>query len=233
MSFRTNSMLGISGYGRELTQEDIDRKFHRYFVGNRWQEIGQLQFGFLVDQGLKPHHALLDIGCGCLRGGLHFIRYLNEGNYCGFDVNTSLIQAGKLELKEAGLEHKHPKLLVDDKFRIERFNVEFDFMISVSLFTHLPMNIIVRCLSEVKKHLKPGGVYFSTIFEAPETAHIDIVCHPSGVKTNYDSDPFHYSFEEISWMAKIAGLKAGLFGNWNHPWDHKMIVFSQIREVKE
>ena len=227
MSFETNSMLGINGYGKELTKEEIDKKVHRHFVGGLWHEIGQLQFNFLINQSLKPFHKLLDIGCGCLRGGLHFIKYLDEGNYYGLDINASLIQAGKLEVKEAGLEYKYPKTLVDSKFRIERFGIKFDFMISVSLFTHLPINIIIRCLSEVKKHLKPGGVYFSSIFESPESAHLDALTHPSGITTNCDSDPFHYSFKEMLWMADIVGLKLNRIGDWEHPRDHKMVAFLQ------
>ena len=228
MNLETNSMLGINGYGRELTQAEIDKKIHRHFVGAMWEEIGILQFDFLVGQGLKPCHRLLDIGCGCLRGGLHFIRYLNEGNYYGLDVNSSLIRAGRIEIKEAGLEYKRPELLVNDKFRIEKFNTEFDFMVSVSLFTHLPMDIIIRCLSEVKKYLKPTGAYFSTIFEAPESAHIDNLKHqPGGVVTNYNSDPFHYSFEEISHAAETAGLEAKLYRDWNHPRNQKMVIFTQ------
>lgn len=230
MSFETNSMLGINDYGKELTKEEIGKKVHRHFVGGLWHEIGQLQFNFLINQRLKPFHKLLDVGCGCLRGGLHFIKYLNEGNYYGLDINASLIQAGKLEVKEAGLEYKCPKLLVDDKFRIERFGIKFDFMISISLFTHLPINIIIRCLSEVKKYLKPDGIYFSSIFEAPESVHLDTLTHPSGVTTNYDSDPFHYSFKEILWMANIVGLKLIRIGDWGHPRNHKMVAFSQAGE---
>ncbi len=41
-------------------------------VGGMWEEIGRLQFVFLVEKGLQPHHEMLDIGCGTLRGGRHF-----------------------------------------------------------------------------------------------------------------------------------------------------------------
>lgn len=128
-----NLMRGINSYGNELTQEDIDKKTHRNFVGGLWEELGKLQYDFLTEQGLKPCHKLLDIGCGCLRGGLHYIKYLEEGNYYGLDVNNSLIQAGMLEIKEARLENKHPRLLVEDQFRLDKFNENFDFMVSVSL----------------------------------------------------------------------------------------------------
>lgn len=223
---QTNSMRGINSYGNELTQEDIERRNHRGFVGGLWEELGKLQYDFLREQGLKPFHKLLDIGCGCLRGGLHYVKYLEDGNYYGLDVNNSLIQAGMLEIKESGLEEKHPRLLVDDQFRLDKFNEKFDFMVSISLFTHLPMNIIIRCLSEVKKHLKLGGFYFSTFFQAPKSAYLDKLYHqPGGIITNYDSDPFHYSAEELSWMAGIAGSEVKVIGDWNHPRNQKMAAF--------
>lgn len=224
---KENSMSGINSYGKELTKEDLEEKSHRNFIGGLWEELGHMQFDFLKSRGLKPFHKLLDIGCGCLRGGLHYIKYLENGNYFGLDVNTSLIQAGLIEIKEAGLENKHPELLVDDQFRLDKFNEMFDFMVSISLFTHLPMNNIIRCLSEARKHLKPSGLYFSTFFEAPASAYLDKLHHQTGgVITMYDSDPFHYSFEELSWMANTSGLKADLIGDWNHPRNQKMAAFS-------
>ena len=220
-------MKGINTYWKELTAEDIEQGRHRTMVGGLWNEIGTLQFEFLCSRGIRPSHKLLDIGCGCLRGGIHFIRHLDTGNYHGLDVNTSLIDAARAELRLANLEHKSPNLLVDDQFRVGRFGVLFDFMLSISVFTHLPMNMIVRCLSQARTCLKPGGTYFSTFFEAPRSAHLDAIEHPpAGIRSQYDADPFHYSFEEIRWMARSAGLDATLIGDWNHPRGQKMAAFS-------
>jgi cyclopropane fatty-acyl-phospholipid synthase-like methyltransferase len=221
-------MIGVNSYGQELKKEDIENKFHRNFIGGLWEEIGYLQFDFLKKQGLKPFHKLLDIGCVCLRGGLHYIRYLEKGNYYGLDINNSLIQAGVLEIKEAGLENKYPNLLVENQFKLDKFGQNFDFMVSISLFTHLPINIIIRCLSKARKHLNSTGAYYSTFFQAPKSAYLDkIHQYPGDIITNYDSDPFHYLFEELSWMASISGLEVRLIGDWNHPRNQKMAVFYQ------
>ncbi len=221
-----NAMKGISPYGTELNKEDLDSKRHREFVGGLWEEVGQLQFDFMKKQGLLPNHSLFDIGCGSLRGGLHFIAYLEPGNYCGLDVNASLIDAGFVEIEEAQLADRKANLLVDDQFRFEKFGRKFDYMISISVFTHLPMNIIIRCLTEASNHLKQTGVYFSTFFEAPTPAHLnELVQWPGGVTTYYDSDPFHYSFAEISWMADIAGLQVEAIADWEHPRNQKMLAF--------
>lgn len=221
-----NIMSGINSYGEELSELDISQNKHRHFIGGKWSEIGQLQYNFLLQQGLQSHHKLLDIGCGCLRGGLHFINYLEANRYYGLDVNASLIKAAWQEVKLANLEAKNPHLIVNDKFEIACFQQQFDFMLSVSVFTHLPMNIIIRCLSEVQKNLTSSGKYYSTFFLASTSAHTAQIAHqPGGVVTNYDRDPFHYSFDEMSFMARVAGLKVNLIGEWNHPRNQQMLEF--------
>ena len=74
----------------ETAYDDVDgirmavsRGQHRDVIGGLWEELGQLQLDFMIREGLKPHHKLLDIGCGSLRGGIHYIRYLDVGNYVG------------------------------------------------------------------------------------------------------------------------------------------------------
>jgi len=69
----------LEAYSRH-TDIRVERDPHSA-VGGMWEQIGQLQFDFLVNHGLEPNHKLLDIGCGTLRGGRHFITYLVPGNY--------------------------------------------------------------------------------------------------------------------------------------------------------
>jgi cyclopropane fatty-acyl-phospholipid synthase-like methyltransferase len=216
-------------YARQLTPEEIATGAHRDFVGGLWDEIGTLQFDFLRAQGLAPNHKLLDIGCGALRCGLPLIQYLDEGNYYGLDINASLIEAGQQELNRAGLTDRRAHLLVNDKFEFSRFGASFDFAIAQSVFTHLDMNLIVRCLVEVAKVLKPGGQLFGTFFLAPSPAHIAPIKHePGGIVTNFDADPFHYSFRELEWLASISGFSARLIGDWGHPRGQKMLALSML-----
>lgn len=222
----TNAMKGVNGYGDELTADAIAAREHRVAVGGMWEEIGRLQFEFVRDRGLQPGHALADVGCGCLRGGLHFIDYLEPGRYHGLDINASLIEAGRQEVSAAGLDAKAPQLLVDDGFRVRRFGTRFDCMLSVSLFTHLPINHILRCLAEARRSLAPKGVYYATYFEAPSPLFLEPLRHqPGDVETWFDQDPFHLGFDEIAWMAAHAGLRAERIGAWNHPRNQMMAAF--------
>jgi len=219
-------MNNVNPYGRQLSQDEIEKNKHRECVGGMWEEMGLLQFEFMKKRGLLPGHRFLDVGCGCLRGGIHFIQYLNAGKYYGLDVNSSLIEAGKLELAAIDGLEKSPTLLVNDKFEFSRFGVNFNFALAFSVFTHLFMNHIGRCLLEVEKVLEPQGEFYATFFQAPSSIYLpNISDQTSGITTNYDSDPFHYSFNELNSIAENAGLAAELINEWEHPRAQKMICF--------
>lgn len=224
----------INRYGRQLSDEEIRAGVHRRFVGGMWDEIGKLQLDFLVRAGLRPDHRLLDVGCGALRGGLHFIRYLDRGHYFGIDSNPSLVAAGRIELEAAGLSDREPTLCVDGAFDIARLGQTFDFALAVSLFTHLPMNHIVRCLAAVGGSLAPGGRLLATFFQAPHPACLsELVQQPGGITTRYDADPYHYAVAELSMLADLAGLDTQLIGEWGHPRGQRMIQFVRPGGVAE
>ena len=223
----TSSLEGVNKYAHQLSEAEIRKGKHRLFVGGLWKELGLLQLEFLKRRGLQPHHQLLDIGCGCLRGGIHFIRYLEPGRYFGIDANPSLIRAARVELAKARLADKPCQLLADDAFRLDEFQTDFDFMIAISVFTHLPMNHIIHCLHAAQRQLKPDGVLYATFFQAPDSIHVAPLRQtPDGsIVTHYDQDPFHYSSDEIGMMAGHAGLTVEPCNDWDHPRNQKMFVF--------
>jgi len=218
--------MKINEYGRQLGPAEIEAGEHRTFVGGLWDEMGALQFEFLKAHGLQPGQRLVDVGCGALRGGVHFIRYLEPGLYHGIDINASLIEAGTREIAQLELDAKAPRLLVNDRFELSRFDTRFDCAIATSVFTHLPLNHILRCMVEVRKVLNPGARFHATFFEAPTSAHLDPVRHtPGDIVTYLDADPYHYGVDEIRWVAGNAGLVAERIGEWGHPRDQRMWTF--------
>lgn len=220
------ALQGVNGYWRALDADDIRRGEHRTMVGAMWDDIGRLQFEFLRAQGLQPQHRLLDVGCGSLRGGVHFVRHLDPDRYCGIDANASLVEAGHHELALAGLEGRGARLLADADFRVGHFGERFDYAIAVSLVTHLFFNHIQICLSRVAAVLAPGGRFYVTYFEAPEAAHLEPITHPPGeIVTAYAHDPFHQSFTELAALAERAGLSAENIGDFGHPRGQRMAVF--------
>jgi SAM-dependent methyltransferase len=223
----SNPMKNINQYWKQLTPEEISKNYHREFVGGLWDQIGTLQFNFLQSQGISPEHKFIDIGCGALRGGIFFIRYLDRGNYYGLDINASLIDAGKIEIQKENLVEKDPTFLISDKFKLSDFEMKFDYALAQSVFTHLFSNHIQRCLVEISKVLSPNGKFFATFFEAPHPACIDTIHQiPGNTITNFDSDPFHYSFKEMQTLGNYAGLSVSYIGEWGHPRNQKMLCFT-------
>ena len=216
-------------YLTQLTTDQIAAGLHREAVGGRWDEIGRWQFDLLHTHGLQPNSRFLDVGCGALRGGIHFIRYLEPGNYYGLDINASLIQAGReVELVQAGLTDRNPHLLVDGDFGLDRFGATFSFALAQSLFTHLPANVIQRCLVQIAAVLEPGGRFYATFFEAPTRHGLAPITHPSGIVTTGDSDPFHYHFSWFRFLVTDLPLVVTNLGDWQHPRSQRVLEFRRL-----
>lgn len=218
-------------YGRDLSSEEIAGGLHREQVGGMWEALGRLQLDFLVSQGLLPTMRLLDVGCGCLRGGVRFVEYLEPGRYFGFDVNPSLLEAGRVELAAAGLGDRLPaeNLLATGEFEAWRFGVPFDMAIAQSVFTHLPANLIRRCLIELARVLPFGGRFFATFFECPEEepAALSVTHEPGGIVSYLDHDPFHYRFRDFLWLADGLPWRVTRIGDIRHPRAQRMLLFTR------
>jgi len=209
-----------------------DPDWHRATVRGTdafWEELGRLQLDYLVDQGLQPGHYVLDVGCGPLRAGVHFIRYLEPGHYAGIDKRgDNLERARKIELPRQGLEDKRPLLLVNGLFEFEKLGQTFDYAIAQSVFTHLPVNTITRCLVEMAKVLRPGGRFFATVYENPQgKRYLGEIQQSERVISHYDSDSYHYDLDTLQAACEGSGLKMSYAGDWGHPDNQKMIVFSR------
>jgi cyclopropane fatty-acyl-phospholipid synthase-like methyltransferase len=225
---------GINHYG-SLYISAIIRKLlprrHRSSVGGCWDELGALQFEFLKNSGLAPNHALLDIGCGALRGGVHFVRYLDVGNYYGVDLNLSLLKAGLDELEREGILDRQPHLMENASFELERFGRMFDYLIAQSVFTHLNLDYVGRCLQGVSRVLTRSGRFFATFYEAPQSSFCKPICHGTTdlgpIYSFRNRSFFHQSVDELRSLAKAAGLTATNLGDWGHPRLQRMMMFEK------
>jgi SAM-dependent methyltransferase len=201
---------------------------HRAVVGGMWEEMGRKQLDYLVAQGLRPDHRFLDVGCGSLRGGIHFVRYLEPGHYCGLDIQQPLLDAGRKELDDAGLDPASAWLMQDDAFRFGRFEQRFDFALAQSVFTHLPFNAIMRCLAEMERALSSGGRFYATFFQQPAPRlSTESLRQTEKITSHPDRDPFHYDPEIFRWAVEGSTLDVDLVGDWEHPRNQQMLLFTK------
>ena len=199
---------------------------HREYIGDRWDEIGKLQFTFLKNKGLKPYHKLIDIGCGSLRGGIHFINYLDKFNYFGTDINENLIKNGLSKELNSQLKEKvnEKNFIISKNFNFD-FNVDFfDYAIAVSVFTHLREDNIIRCLKNINQKIK-DGFFYATFFIVDEENKDFPVNQTSQITTFNYKDPFHYTLDEIKNMAYKSNFEFQQIDSFSHPRNQKMFAF--------
>ena len=221
-------------YALKLDNEDIAKAKHRALVGGLWDEIGDLTFAFLRRQAhLSPAMKVLDMGCGCFRCGLKLIDYLEPGNYYGIDINQDLIKAGFHELEQFNLQNKLPleNININDEFDASVFGIQFDIVIAQSLWTHLPLNHIQKCLAAVEKVLGHQSHFFSTAFICPEDRDLlaPFTQNPGGITTYRDRDPYHYRVSDFMYLINQLSLdlEFSYIGDWHHPRSQMMLKFQK------
>lgn len=205
-----------------MAKQDVDRirvMGHRAFVGGDgkfWDEIAKHQYDFLISEGLKPEHVLLDVACGSLRAGRLFIKHLAPGNYLGLDKEIDLIIRGVAD--ELGIDafaEKRPVFVISENFEFFKFSKQPDYILAQSLFSHLTPAGIYECLKALRQFITGKTVFYATFFES-----LEIRVNPS----NSDSlDNFFYTRDQMNILAELSGWKMHYIGDWNHPRGQKIV----------
>ena len=86
---------------------------------------------------MNPQHKLVDYGCGSLRLGIHFIEYLEAGNYMGLDVTRDFIDIGVSAAKDL-VARKYPELdAISPASLAMAAAFEADFVVSNAVSYHV------------------------------------------------------------------------------------------------
>src|SRR5262249_31347157 len=166
---------------------------------------------------LKPEHHLYDIACGSLRAGAVLIPYLNAGHYHGMDRWQWLLDKGVAEeLCTEAAREKTPDLIANSAFAFELFSAPPDFALAQSLFTHLPMNDIERCLRNLRKVAKPTTVFFASFLVVDEPYN--------NAATAHDHANFYYTSGEMEAAARRTGWRPTYIGDWKHPTPEQVMM---------
>ncbi|WP_435876929.1 class I SAM-dependent DNA methyltransferase [Streptomyces acidicola] len=169
----------------------------------RWAQLGRMQFDYLVRHGLRPHHRMLEIGCGNLRAGRLFIDHLDSGHYYGIDISPDILLAAQDTLVGEGLQSKVPYLALADDLTLAFLpDARFDVVHAHSVFSHSPRHVIEECFAHVGRVLAPGG-FFDFTFDRTEGREHQVL-----------HEDFYYRTETLVALAARHGLSARLMEDW-------------------
>jgi hypothetical protein len=88
---------------------------------------------------LKPRNRVIEYGCGSLRMGAHFIRYLDRNCFWGLDVVSDFYEMGLQLIGPDLLQQKSPRFAVIEELAIaaaEAFDADLVFSSAVCLHVH-------------------------------------------------------------------------------------------------
>jgi 2-polyprenyl-3-methyl-5-hydroxy-6-metoxy-1,4-benzoquinol methylase len=170
---------------------------------DRWLALGQMQFDFLKEHGLRPEHRMLDIGCGNLRAGWRFIQYLDSGNYYGIDISPDILISAKKTVTRYELQDKLPHLTITHDLKLDFLpSGHFDVVHAHSVFSHSPIEVIDECLANVGRILAPRG-FFDFTFDRTE-----------GTEHQVLREDFYYRTGTLTALAEKHGLNARFMDDW-------------------
>ncbi|MBP7949863.1 MAG: class I SAM-dependent methyltransferase [Verrucomicrobiales bacterium] len=124
--------------------------------------IGARQIGILAESVLGPQprfNSVLDFGCGCARVTRYLTKFVAPGgSLMGCDIDASAVEWNQANLPHSGTfftSADHPPLPLP----VER---QFDLIVVISVFTHLPEAMQDRWMEELVRRLTPDGIMIAT-----------------------------------------------------------------------
>jgi SAM-dependent methyltransferase len=176
----TGSML--DWVNRFLQRHDLKR--YVPFTGNlqvrrpSFQAAGEQYLKMFIELGgLEPDERVLDIGCGPGRMAVPLATYLSPaGSYVGMDVVKSCVKGCRKRISPGApnfsFEHmdvfnsryKRDGSAPASTYRFPFEDASFDFIILISVFTHMLKDDTFHYMEEIARLLAPGGSCFATFF---------------------------------------------------------------------
>jgi SAM-dependent methyltransferase len=141
-----------------------------HFLGGapeHFDAVGRHQLITLLEQGLMPSHKVLDVGCGCLRGGYWCIHFLDAGCYFGIEPNESMLEIGRKQIVgEDVIGAKRPSFSNRDDFDFSTFGERFDFVVARSIWTHAAPSHIELMLDQFLANRTADAVLLTSYLPA-------------------------------------------------------------------
>lgn len=159
------------GAGRRLDQTAarLGREAFHGVPVEGFAEAGRRQLAALLRSGLDPDARVVDLGCGCLRGGYWVIHFLDPGCYCGIEPHAGRLDIGLRHILEPGvLAAKRPRFDTNPSFDTSVFGERFDFFLARSIWTHASKRMIEAMLEAFGRDGARDAVFLTSYLPADD-----------------------------------------------------------------
>jgi len=166
---RFDSSQTYSHWVKKLIRESADYdEAMSLAAGGSSLRLGSLERQILIDNGLRPEHYLIDVGCGSGRLAYMLRDYL-EGPYLGSDVVPELVAYARAKCSRPDWRFETIR-----GSKIPEKHDRADMVCFFSVLTHLLHEQSYVYLREAKRVLKPGGKIVFSFLEFRIPCHWQI-----------------------------------------------------------
>lgn len=190
---------------------DAEQWHARKHVGGveNFDIVGAILFGTLAAAGLREHHSVLDVGCGCLRVGKLLIPFLQSGHYVGVEPDQRVLAAGiQYEIGPDLIAFKGARFGNTDTFDFSQFGMSFDVAFAGSILSHTFEDTALACLRGVRSVLKEDGVFHATFIEEGSPLAQTAGMRKGGPGPRWSPGGLVYARSEIDGFGRATGFQA-------------------------
>ena len=164
-----------------------------------WESYGELQCAFLIGQGLKPGHTLLDVGCGTGRLSRKVVPYLNPSRYIGYDISTGALSAARDIAFGEGWYSKNPEFVSSLSGLVE----PFDYLWAFSVFIHVPVGVMRDTFAQCRRLMHEQSRFYMSYVPEKRDERTGLKQFRRTFETYVETaEREGLSFEPVEWPGK-------------------------------